>query len=157
MYQAASFGVVADGAQRTLPIDIRQRDEQIVAPLKVAYIISLLAVGAARAVTWGLSRSTGHRADPPSLTEIIGGGAGFFGVVQLALHWESGVGNTPFNYRLEADLRGVLVADDLTVCIANDAGVAILARAEFYYDIQPISRVDKAAAIWRRETREQPN
>lgn len=156
-YIAVAFGSVANGAAIGKPLDIHVREREIVMPLKVAYVWTPMLTGAARTLQFAISRAVQHRSDPPSGNEMIDGGSVFFGVGVVFKHTETQVGVELVTNRVEFDLRGVKVAGDLTVCVDSNAGQALRFRCEFFYEILEVSKLAKAVAMWRRETKEQPN
>lgn len=157
MYTALSFGIVADGTPTTVPLDIRVRETQVVMPLMVAYIWEgTFDNVSGRQWSACISRNMLHRADPPSDVAMFEGGPVFFGLAKVRQHFvTSGFKNNVG--RVEVNLRGVMVAGDLTMCYHQAAGNASRFRAEFYYDVVEVGRLQKAVAIWRTEVKQQRN
>lgn len=154
MYTVINFGIVGSSGLASQPLDIRVRENEVVMPLRIAYVISVVSPGGVRDIDLVVSRSRLHRTDPPTGTQMFNGGLVFFGHIRISqLREASALGLTAqaLSLRFEMNLRGVVVAGDLTVCVDNGQNVALRIRCEFFYEIAPVSRAAKAMAIWRRE------
>lgn len=156
MFTAIVFGKVPSAGLRAEPLDIRVRESEVVMPLKMAYVVGPMFANAAHNIDFVISRSRLHRTDPPSGIQMFNGGPVFFGHLRIQQVVTTQVGMTLNSQRYEVDLRGIVVAGDLTVCVDQSGGVDLRVRCEFYYEIASVNRAAKAMAIWRGEMRPVP-
>ncbi len=157
MYAAIPFPQVPTASTASRRIDIRHRADEVIMPITVRWTFASVPSDASRVAHFVISRSREHERNPPSIAEMYAGADVFFGLTTFGLNVRTNIALSQGWQTMEAHIEGIVVAGDLFACVRNDLGTTLDFRCEFYYGVKAVSRVEKAMAIWRRETAESPN